>query len=438
MTALWRFNALFTRAFLTVATVSVMALAAASGSKADTGSQFTEIRIAAVVNDQVISVSDVDSRTKMVLLSSNIPDTPEIRKRIEPKVLRSLIDEKLQLQAAKRQHIAATDAELRKAIAQIEKQNHMQPGQLTAYLKAHGIDPSVLINQLTASIVWAKLVRQKAAETNPISDQEIDSTLNRLKAHQHEPESRVAEIFLPVDNPDQDAEERQLAERLGQQMHHGARFSAVAQQFSQSATAAVGGDLGWVRPDELNPKLAKAVEALQPGQLSQPIRTKDGYYLVLVIDRRGGNTQRENDTVLKIAQVVFPLPVDPTEAARRAAILAAEQMRKAATNCADFVRIGKQKAPKLTSEGTLRVSQIAPAMRKIVLSLALNQPSKPIVQRNGVGVLMVCGKTTPKATLPSRAQIGEFLTRQRLDSVARQYLRDLRRAAYVDVRVGLK
>jgi len=107
----------------------------------------------------------------------------------------------------------------------------------------------LLVDQLTASIVWAKLVRRLVSQTNVVSDEEIDEASKRMKESANEPQSRVAEIFLAVDNPQQDDEVRRLAERLIEQMKRGARFSAVAQQFSQSATAAVGGDLGDQRPD---------------------------------------------------------------------------------------------------------------------------------------------------------------------------------------------
>jgi peptidyl-prolyl cis-trans isomerase SurA len=132
-----------------------------------------EMRIAAVVNDEVISVFDLTSRLRMVLLSSNIPDSAEARHRVESQVLRELVDEKLQLQEAKKQNIVATDDEINNALAQIEKQNNMQPGQLNGFLKSHGVDRNALISQVTASIVWAKLVRRKAAETTEISDEEV-------------------------------------------------------------------------------------------------------------------------------------------------------------------------------------------------------------------------------------------------------------------------
>ena len=400
--------------------------------------QVTETRIAAVVNDEVISVADVMSRLRMLMLSSNLTDSPETRQRIAPQVLRTMVDEKLQMQEAKRQNITATDEEINKALAQIEKQNNMQTGQLDQVLKSHGIERSALVDQLTASIVWTKLVRRLVSQTNVVSDEEIDYALKRAKETANEPQSRVAEIFLAVDNPQQDEEVRRLAERLTEQMKQGARFSAVAQQFSQSATAAVGGDIGWVRADQLSPELGKAIAQMRPGELSQPIRAGAGYYLLLVLDRRSGRAAGPEDSLVHLVQIVFPLPPQATEPMRRAAIAEAQSAKTTAKNCGDLLKIGKEKgSAQLSSEGRLRVDQVTPAMRNIVLGLEVGQTSPPIVQKNGVGVIMMCEKAAPPGppTVPTRDEIAETLMRQRLETLARRYMRDLRRTAFVDVRV---
>jgi len=409
-----------------------------------------EMRIAAVVNDEVISVFDLISRLRMVLLSSNIPDTPEARQKVEAQVLRSLVDEKLQLQEAKKQNVVATDDEINTALGKIEKQNNMQPGQLNQLLKSHGIDRSSLITQVTASIVWAKLVRRKAAETVEISDDEVDAALKRLKEHANEPQSRIAEIFLAVDNPSQDAEVRALAQKLTDQMKQGARFSAIAQQFSQSATAAVGGDLGWLRADQLPPDLAAAVAPLKAGELSAPIRSGGGYYLLLVLERRngatgsgsGGGSQQSSDTAYDVVQVVFALSPQATEAMKRNAAAEANSVRVGAKNCADMLRIGKEKASQMLSEGTVYASNITPQMRDLLNKMSPGEASPPILQRNGIGVIMLCSKQTQaqaqaaeKTGDPTREEVFDTLLRQKLDTVSRQYIRDLHRAAYVDVRV---
>jgi peptidyl-prolyl cis-trans isomerase SurA len=395
-----------------------------------------DMRIAAVVNDDIISIFDLVSRVRMVMMSSNIPDTPETRQKIGPQILRGLIDEKLELQEAKKKSVTATDSEIGNALGLIEKQNNMKAGQLNEYLKARAIDRGALVDQLTASIVWAKLVRRLAAQTTEISDEEIDDALKRAKEHASEPQSRVAEIFLAVDNPAQDDEVRKLAERLTQQMRQGARFSAVAQQFSQSAAAAVGGDIGWVRPEELPPEIGKAVTQLKPGELSAPVRTGGGYYLLLVVDRRNGTSGGgEQEAVYDIVQVVFPFPPRASDAAKRTAISEAQSVRTVAKDCPGLLRIGKEKAPQLSSEGKLRAANISPEMRTLVNKLAIGEASEPIVQKNGVGVIMVCAKGKPGGGAVTREEAAESLLRQRLDTVARRYLRDLRRNAYVDVRV---
>jgi peptidyl-prolyl cis-trans isomerase SurA len=398
----------------------------------------TETRIAAVVNDEVISVADVTSRLRMVMLSSNLTDSPETRQRVAAQVLRTIVDEKLQMQEAKRQNVTATDDEINKALAQIEKQNNMQAGQLDQVLKSHGIERSALVDQLTASIVWAKLVRRLVSQTSVVSDEEIDYALQRAKETANEPQSRVAEIFLAVDNPQQEDEVRRLAERLTEQMRQGARFSAVAQQFSQSATAAVGGDIGWVRPEQLSPELGKAVAQMRSGELSAPIRAGAGYYLLLVLDRRSGRSAGPEDSLVHLVQIVFPLPPQATEQMRHAAIVEAQNAKTTAKNCEELLKIGKEKgSAQLSSEGRLRVDQVTPAMRNIVLGLEVGQTSPPIVQKNGVGVVMMCEKAAPPSalTVPSRDEIAETLMRQRLETLARRYMRDLRRTAFVDVRV---
>ena len=249
-------------------------------------------------------------------------------------------------------------------------------------------------------------------------------------------QTRIAEIFLTVDNPAQDEEVRRFAERLTQEMRRGARFSAVARQFSHAASAPVGGDMGWLRPDQLPSELAKAAARLSPGDLSAPISYGGGYYLLLVVDRRlGGAAAGKQEAIYDMVQVVFPLPSGAGEAALRAATGEAQNLRTAAKDCPTLLKIGKEKAPQLSSEGKIPESRISPEMRRVIDGLPIGQVSPPIVQKNGVGVIMVCGKSTVGGESSTREDITKSLVRQRLDTVSRRYLRDLRRKSYVDVRV---
>jgi peptidyl-prolyl cis-trans isomerase SurA len=160
--------------------------------------------------------------------------------------------------------------------------------------------------------------------------------------------------------------------------------------------------------------------------------------LLLVLDRRSGRAAGPEDSLVHLVQIVFPLPAQATEQMRRAAIVEAQGAKTAAKNCEELLKIGKEKgSAQLSSEGRLRVDQVTPAMRNIVLGLEVGQASPPIVQKNGVGVIMMCEKAAPSGppTVPSRDEIAETLMRQRLETLARRYMRDLRRTAFVDVRV---
>ncbi len=152
---------------------------------------YPETKIAAVVNDDVISVGDLSSRIRMIALSTAVPDTPEAHKRLAAQVLRTLVDEKLEMQEAKRKNVTASQQEIDKAVNSIAQQNKLTADQLYEVLKSSGIERSALISQVTASIVWAKLIRQMAADTDPVSDEEIDAAMKRLKQNEKTPEARV-------------------------------------------------------------------------------------------------------------------------------------------------------------------------------------------------------------------------------------------------------
>jgi peptidyl-prolyl cis-trans isomerase SurA len=392
-----------------------------------------DIRIAAVVNDDVISIGDLEQRLRLVLASSAIEDTPQTRQRVVPQVLRTLIDEKLEMQEAKRLNVKVTDKELQDSLSRLEAQNKIPPGGLDAYLQQRRIDPASLRDQITAAIAWAKLVRRKLASSVNVSEEEINEAMVRLQQNEGQPLNRVGEIFLAVDDPRQNDEVRRLAERLFEQLRQGASFSAVAQQFSQSATAAVGGDVGWVPAGQLGPELSKVVEQLQRGEVAPPIRASGGYYVLMLIDRRLPSRNSAGDTVVSLTQVTFPLSADAAPAQRAAAEAQAQQVADAASNCAEMIELGRQRAPELSGDlGRLKIADLPAELQPVVTVLPTGQPSKPVPLRGGIGVLMVCERQS--AGLPSRDEVADAIGRSRLEALARRYLRDLRRVAFIDVR----
>jgi peptidyl-prolyl cis-trans isomerase SurA len=394
-----------------------------------------ETRIAAIVNDEVVSLNDLSNRMQLVMRSSGIEDTPQNRSRIQAQVLRSLIDEKLQMQEAKRLNITVTPEELDQAFGRIEQQNNMTKGALDNFLKESGIPRSSLTDQLSASIAWGKLVRNRLMQDVTISDEEVTEALNQFKQEADVPQNRVSEIFLSVDTPGQDEEAKRLADRLIDQIRGGANFGAVAQQFSQSPSAAVGGDIGWVTSSQLAPEIGGAIDKMKPGEMSYPIRTPGGYYLLYLRERRKLGQPNPDDTVLSLVEVAFGLAPTATAEEQQRLTAEAQQVSDSAKSCGELAKLGRDKAPQTTREiPSIKAGDLPAQVRQVALTLGIAEASKPLAIPGGVGVIMVCERKDPPGGLPTRDEITEQLGRTRLDALARRYLRDLRRGAYVDIR----
>lgn len=394
------------------------------------------LRIAAIVNDEVISVLDLQARIKFAVESSGLTDTPETRQRLKDQVLRGLIDERLRMQEAERLNISVTQGEMKRAIAGIEKQNNVPAGGLDIFLASRGIERFTMDAQIRATIAWQKLVRRRLQPRVEIGDDEVDEALARFKANQGTPEVHVAEIFLSVDSPEQEDQVRQVAERLVEQLRGGAVFAALARQFSQSASAAVGGDLGWIQQGQLDEALDIALKDMKVGTVGAPVRTFGGYHILLLLDRRSLLGAEPAEVEVRLSQIVLPLQPDAPEAEAEAQRSLANSIAATAEDCADFSRLGKMSASEMSGAlGKVKIGDLPPALGKIVLGLEVNQVSPPIRHENGLMLLMVCDRTDPPAQLPAPEAVKEQLMLQRVDLLARRYMRDLRNQAFLDIRV---
>ena len=389
-------------------------------------------RIAALVNDEVISVLDIENRVRLTITTSGLADTQENRQRLRGQALRGLIEEKLQLQEAARMGVFASDREVADAIDRIEQANRLPKGQIATILSQAGLGLPALEQQLRPAIAWQKLLQRRTRAQIHVADEEVDELLARLQARQGAPEFMLSEIFLPIDNPDQDEEIRQTALSLIQQMQRGTPFPAIAQQFSRSASASVGGDLGWVQEGQLDPELDAAIRELNPGEVSTPIRTPGGYYIFGLRDRRRSAGPSPDDAVLALTQLVFPAK-GAQEAA--AAQQLAQTARAGISDCRGLARLaGELRIAAPAEPKRLRLAEVNPAIRDAVRGLRAGQTSEPIRAGETLVVLVVCEREEPPSMMPSRENAEEMLVRQRLQLLARRYLRDLRRQANVEIR----
>ncbi|MEA2756142.1 MAG: peptidyl-prolyl cis-trans isomerase SurA [Aliidongia sp.] len=410
-----------------VIALSLLALATVPAARAQ------NVRIIAVVNDEVISAADLNARVSLTLLSSSFGDDPATRQRVAAQVLRQMIDEKLEIAESKKHDVKVSDEDVDNAYRALENQNKMQPGGLEKYLGEHGIPKSALINQLYAQIIWARSVRGRYGHSIGIGDDEVNDAIKQMEDSRDKMQNRVGEIFLSVNDPSQDTEVRDFANRLVSELQRGAQFPQVARQFSQAAEAAQGGDIGWVLPGMLDPEVEQIINGMDKGQLTKPLRLGGGYYVFLLIDRR---TPQEGakDVIVNLTQVVVPLPDGADASARAAASERAAKLTAEAKSCGEMSKIGRDVSPDQSGPiGDVKIKELPEEIRPTILGAALATPTKPVPVRNGIGVFMVCKREGGEQV--DRELVSDNLLRQRLDNLARRYLADLRLVAYIDLRV---
>lgn len=248
-------------------------------------------RPAAVVNDDIISVLDLAMRLQLAIIAAGVEDSQDIRKRLTPQVLDNLIDERLQMQEARRLDISVTDVQVAGALEQIAQQNNMTEGQFLTMLRNRGVIPTTLIEQIRAQIAWQAIVQRRVRPNVVIPPEEVEEVATRLAARRGSIERRVAEIFIPVESNAKENEALADANRLFEELRRGANFAGLARQFSQSGTAILGGDLGWVRDGELDEALNTVLAQMGPGEISRPVRTVSGFHILLLRDMRKIETQ---------------------------------------------------------------------------------------------------------------------------------------------------
>jgi peptidyl-prolyl cis-trans isomerase SurA len=240
------------------------------------------LRVVARVNDDAISDFELRQRITFALRSSGMQETPDLQQRLAPQILRQMIDERLQIQHAKGLGVKPSEAEINQRVGEIERSAGMQQGQFKAYLQSIGVPYEVAVHQIEATLAWAKIVRRRVRPQVEVSEADIDAAMARVRANVGKTESRVGEIFIPIDKVEQADEAKRSADRVIEQLRRGASFPALAQQFSQGATAQQGGDLGWILPGSLDPALDAVVEKVPLRQASEAIRTPAGYHVLFV------------------------------------------------------------------------------------------------------------------------------------------------------------
>jgi peptidyl-prolyl cis-trans isomerase SurA len=394
------------------------------------------LRVVARVNDDAITDFELAQRVVFAIRTTGLQDSPDMRQRLAAQVLRQMVDERLQIQDARRLGLRATDTEINQRIGDLERSSGLGRGQFKQVVTSWGVPYEIVTQQIEASISWTKVVRRRVRSQVEVSENEIDEAFGRMQGNIGKTESRVLEIFVPIDRVDQADEAKRSADRIVEQLRRGAPFPAVAQQFSQGATAQSGGDIGWIFPGSLDPTLDAALARLQPRQHSEPIRTAAGWHILYVADRRVFAAARPDDTRLNLVQMTLALPINASAEETNRATRDAQAAMAGVRQCGDLhVQARGLKGATTGDLNGVRVGDLI-ANREMYDALPRLQPGQaggPFRVAEGLQVVALCSREGGQG-LPARDAVGQQLLLQKLEAASRRYMRELRRTATIEYR----
>ncbi len=387
----------------------------------------------AIVNGSIITGTDVDQRLALILTANGGKVSPEEKERLRVQVLRNLIDETLQIQEASANDIRIDKAEIDQSFERVAANFRQSPDQFNQYLRQQGSAPASIRRQIEGELAWSRLLRRNIQPFVNVSEDEVKSVIDRMNAAKGSDEYRIGEIYLSA-TPENEQQIVANARNIIEQIKQGGSFAAYARQFSEASTAAVGGDLGWVRPAQLPDELAQAANEMQVGQIAGPIGVAGGVSVIYVMDKRKVLTADPRDALLSLKQlsVSFPAGTTKEQAGARATSFASQV--KEIKGCGQANELGAKIGADVVDNDNVKVRDLPPQLQDILLDLQVGQATPPFGSiKEGVRVLVVCGRDdAATAAAPDAAQIMAQLEEERVNKRARIYLRDLRRDAVID------
>jgi peptidyl-prolyl cis-trans isomerase SurA len=384
--------------------------------------------IAVIVNDEAISTFDVRQRALLMLIGRGAPASPEVQDIIRNQALRDLVDERLKLQEATARGVEISDADIDRRVAAIAQQFGVQPDQLRRQFAAVGLSINTLRDQIRADIAWRRLSGGRFGRRVAVTDRQVDQEMDRLRARITRPAVRVSEILLRAETPAEIEQARNAARTVLAQIsapedprQRFAAFSEAARQVSAAPTSAIGGDRDWAVPSELPSSLQPVVEALLPGQISQPVEGPGGVYLLFLQARRDGVDPATLEQV-NLREVSAPQ-------ARRAEL---DRLAPRLNGCTTLdAQVAGLDGAEIEDLGDIRIAELSAGVRDRLAPVQIGRASAVYTKQDRFAVMVVCARSMGAEGLPSRAEIRDQLFERNLEIQADRYLRDLRREAYI-------
>ncbi|MBK4733715.1 peptidylprolyl isomerase [Noviherbaspirillum sp. DKR-6] len=405
--------------------------------------------IVAVVNNEVITAQELESRMQLVearLKSQGVSLPP--RAEFQKQLLERMIVDRAQMQEAKEQGIRVDDNLLDNAIARIAQQNSMSLQEFRNKVERDGTPYNRFREDIRGEIMMQRLREREVVNKVQITESEVDNFLAANGgAMSAQPELDIAQILVRIPEnatPEQIAQRRARADEALQQLRGGADFARVAATYSDASDALNGGDMGWRSPDRLPQLFVDAVAQRQDGEISV-VKSANGFHILKLVGRRSaaaGNGKNGaalpavtethvRHILIKVNQVV------PANEARRKLVELKERLDHKAATFEELARLYSNdgSASKGGDLGWIYPGDTVPEFEKAMNALQPGQISDPVESPFGFHLIQVLERKTDDMSRERQRTLAKQALRERkVDEATEDWLRQLRDRTYVEYR----
>jgi len=405
-------------------------------------------RIVAVVNNEVVTLSELDERiavAERTLARQNTP-MPE-RNVLERQVLERVVIEKAQLQMAKDNGMRVDEVQLDRTVGRIAENNNMSLAAFRQVLERDGVQFDRFREEIRSEVMISRLRQREVDDKIQISDSEIDLYIAETEgagAQQGNVEFNFAHVLVRL--PDQATPEsiqqaRGRAEKVIMESRAGSDFAKLAASYSDAPDALAGGQMGWRPQDRLPELFATALKDMRPGETSAVLRSPAGFHVLKLIERRGGGTGGPAGAPVQQTKVRHILVktnevVSESDARRRLTDLRARIV--AGADFAELARLHSEdsSAARGGDLDWIYPGDTVPDFERVMNELKPGELSQPVKSPFGYHLIQVTDRRTADMTAERRRlQARQALRERRIDEAYQDWLRQLRDRTYVEIRL---
>ena len=251
-------------------------------------------RVVAVVNKEIITLSEVEKWTNPLKQEIVIGDRLEKHERMETlcrQVLDKLIEEKLIDQEVKKSGIKVTSKEIEATLEEVKRRNAATQEDLEKALKTEGLTLETYKKQIEKGIQRQKLIQWSVKVEAKAGEEELKDfykrNIDRYATNETYRTSHILFIIPKEATPEAMAEVRKKAKKVLEKIKEGEDFEEMARLHSEDASSKNGGDLGYFKRGELVPAFERAALRLKVGEVSELVRTEFGFHIIKLVDRKG-------------------------------------------------------------------------------------------------------------------------------------------------------